>query len=124
MPQGFYSLSRGVGRDRTADTRIFSPLLYQLSYRTFPPVMHRGCKCTFLKQKNKKSTDLFTRKVSHPLPPATYNLPTETRKPAFDHIPYCAKNLIRMIFNCSQVKLLSFSSSRATCNEEVSQALK
>jgi hypothetical protein len=23
-----------VGRDRTADTRIFSPLLYQLSYRT------------------------------------------------------------------------------------------
>jgi hypothetical protein len=25
---------RGVGRDRTADTRIFSPLLYQLSYRT------------------------------------------------------------------------------------------
>gem|GEM_PF-3439964 len=29
--QGF----RGVGRDRTADTRIFSPLLYRLSYRTF-----------------------------------------------------------------------------------------
>jgi hypothetical protein len=31
------SLSRrfcGVGRDRTGDTRIFSPLLYQLSYRT------------------------------------------------------------------------------------------
>jgi hypothetical protein len=25
----------GVGRNRTADTRIFSPLLYQLSYRTF-----------------------------------------------------------------------------------------
>jgi hypothetical protein len=25
----------GVGRDRTADTRIFSPLLYQLSYRTY-----------------------------------------------------------------------------------------
>jgi hypothetical protein len=24
-----------VGRDRTADTRIFSPLLYRLSYRTF-----------------------------------------------------------------------------------------
>jgi hypothetical protein len=28
------SLYGGVGRDRTADTRIFSPLLYQLSYRT------------------------------------------------------------------------------------------
>jgi hypothetical protein len=27
--------SCGVGRDRTADTRIFSPLLYRLSYRTF-----------------------------------------------------------------------------------------
>jgi hypothetical protein len=26
---------RGVGRDRTGDTRIFSPLLYRLSYRTF-----------------------------------------------------------------------------------------
>jgi hypothetical protein len=25
---------RGVRRDRTADTRIFSPLLYRLSYRT------------------------------------------------------------------------------------------
>ncbi len=25
----------GVGRDRTADTRIFNPLLYRLSYRTF-----------------------------------------------------------------------------------------
>jgi hypothetical protein len=25
-----------VGRDRTADTRIFSPLLYRLSYRTIP----------------------------------------------------------------------------------------
>ena len=28
------SLSGGVGRDRTGDTRIFSPLLYRLSYRT------------------------------------------------------------------------------------------
>ena len=27
----------GVGRDRTADTRIFSPLLYRLSYRTILP---------------------------------------------------------------------------------------
>jgi hypothetical protein len=25
---------RGVSRDRTGDTRIFSPLLYRLSYRT------------------------------------------------------------------------------------------
>jgi hypothetical protein len=30
------TFARGVGRDRTADTRIFSPLLYRLSYRTIP----------------------------------------------------------------------------------------
>ena len=29
----------GVGRDRTGDTRIFSPLLYQLSYRTSFPYL-------------------------------------------------------------------------------------
>ncbi len=29
----------GVGRDRTGDTRIFSPLLYLLSYRTIPNSM-------------------------------------------------------------------------------------
>ena len=32
--QGFIVFKSGVGRDRTADTRIFSPLLYRLSYRT------------------------------------------------------------------------------------------
>jgi hypothetical protein len=31
----------GVGRDRTADTRIFSPLLYRLSYRTAFPLRTR-----------------------------------------------------------------------------------
>ena len=30
------SLSSGATRNRTGDTRIFSPLLYQLSYGTFP----------------------------------------------------------------------------------------
>ncbi len=29
---GGYSGEHGQGRNRTADTRIFSPLLYQLSY--------------------------------------------------------------------------------------------
>jgi hypothetical protein len=29
--------ANGRGRDRTGDTRIFSPLLYQLSYPTAPP---------------------------------------------------------------------------------------
>jgi hypothetical protein len=32
----------GVGRDRTGDTRIFSPLLYRLSYRTIPETHHLG----------------------------------------------------------------------------------
>jgi hypothetical protein len=34
------SVQGGDGRNRTADTRIFSPLLYQLSYIT----LKRGCK--------------------------------------------------------------------------------
>ena len=32
-PAGFISNSGASGRIRTADTRIFNPLLYQLSYR-------------------------------------------------------------------------------------------
>ena len=28
----------GLGRNRTTDTRIFSPLLYQLSYRAINPL--------------------------------------------------------------------------------------
>jgi hypothetical protein len=30
---GFCKLFGGLGRNRTIDTRIFNPLLYQLSYR-------------------------------------------------------------------------------------------
>ena len=30
----------GLGRDRTADTRIFNPLLYQLSYRAIACVVY------------------------------------------------------------------------------------
>ena len=30
----------GMGRDRTADTRIFNPLLYQLSYRAIACVVY------------------------------------------------------------------------------------
>ena len=33
--QGSYFLRSGATRNRTGDTRIFSPLLYQLSYGTF-----------------------------------------------------------------------------------------
>jgi hypothetical protein len=29
-------LSGGLGRNRTTDTRIFNPLLYQLSYQAWP----------------------------------------------------------------------------------------
>ena len=38
----------GVGRDRTADTRIFSPLLYQLSYRTFAKASVRKTHLSYL----------------------------------------------------------------------------
>ncbi len=37
-------LSRGVTRNRTGDTRIFSPLLYQLSYDTNVCRIEDGCK--------------------------------------------------------------------------------
>jgi len=29
----------GLGQNRTADTRIFNPLLYQLSYRAFKSIV-------------------------------------------------------------------------------------
>ena len=38
------SLSSGATRNRTGDTRIFSPLLYQLSYGTNGLVLKTGCK--------------------------------------------------------------------------------
>ena len=37
------SLLRGVTRNRTGDTRIFSPLLYQLSYDTIVLCLQVGC---------------------------------------------------------------------------------
>ena len=43
--QGFSKIEKlfgGATRNRTADTRIFSPLLYQLSYGTV--VLFNGCK--------------------------------------------------------------------------------
>ena len=36
----------GVTRNRTGDTRIFSPLLYQLSYDTIAHLSICGCKGT------------------------------------------------------------------------------
>ena len=34
---GFLYVDGGPGRNRTTDTRIFNPLLYQLSYRAIEP---------------------------------------------------------------------------------------
>ena len=31
----------GLGRNRTTDTRIFNPLLYQLSYRAEPRIIYQ-----------------------------------------------------------------------------------
>ena len=36
----------GATRNRTGDTRIFSPLLYQLSYGTNTVLLNCGCKGT------------------------------------------------------------------------------
>jgi hypothetical protein len=33
LPHKYYALAGAAGRNRTTDTRIFSPLLYRLSYR-------------------------------------------------------------------------------------------
>ena len=33
--RGFLGILGGLGRNRTTDTRIFNPLLYQLSYQAF-----------------------------------------------------------------------------------------
>ena len=117
-PQHFCWGFCGVGRDRTGDTRIFSPLLYRLSYRTILTPFTAGCKnrvlavnirfwyIFFIKLANLPWSDLWCR----PLP--------------IGYIPYSFKNLILIIFNCSQVKLPSLSSCCATCNDEVSQLLK
>jgi hypothetical protein len=42
--KGFFSIC-GVGRDRTGDTWIFSPLLYRLSYRTIPFLRFELLRC-------------------------------------------------------------------------------
>ncbi len=47
----------GKGRDRTDDTRIFSPLLYQLSYLATEVVVKRGA----LYQKVYSESKLFLR---------------------------------------------------------------
>jgi hypothetical protein len=53
------SLLCGVGRDRTGDTRIFSPLLYQLSYRTFSSKHQQGGKYKRNQPKKGKPSSLF-----------------------------------------------------------------
>ena len=42
--EAFRSFSGGATRNRTGDTRIFSPLLYQLSYGTFFVLRCKGMK--------------------------------------------------------------------------------
>jgi hypothetical protein len=40
--EGAFKLG-GLGRNRTIDTRIFNPLLYQLSYRAMPASLTANC---------------------------------------------------------------------------------
>ena len=37
LPLGYSAINGGSSRNRTSDTRIFSPLLYRLSYRAIRP---------------------------------------------------------------------------------------
>ena len=40
MPSDFREvMGGGLGRNRTTDTRIFNPLLYQLSYQAVSPLV-------------------------------------------------------------------------------------
>ena len=49
----------GVGRDRTADTRIFSPLLYRLSYRTVFKIFG-GKTAPFIRRNFSEDQSLFS----------------------------------------------------------------
>ena len=59
------SFQRGATRNRTGDTRIFSPLLYQLSYGTFSifasakvGLFSEPCKCFC--EKNKGNEEILS----------------------------------------------------------------
>ena len=70
-PAKLTRLHCGVGRDRTGDTRIFSPLLYRLSYRTsLSPfgAANIGSKCKYQKQiasARTRNSLVFGRMRSH-----------------------------------------------------------
>ncbi|MCD6010827.1 MAG: hypothetical protein K0Q79_689 [Flavipsychrobacter sp.] len=54
--------SSGVGRDRTGDTRIFSPLLYRLSYRT---IRFWECKDSIISETAKKMCAVLPMNIIH-----------------------------------------------------------
>ena len=55
------SLFCGATRNRTGDTRIFSPLLYQLSYGTNSFIAECGCKDTY----NSDNCNIFLHFLFH-----------------------------------------------------------
>ncbi len=56
----------GATRNRTGDTRIFSPLLYQLSYGTSPFLTKSGCKGTTIFAYTQIFLHFFCKKQSFP----------------------------------------------------------
>ena len=68
----------GAGRNRTADTRIFSPLLYRLSYRT---ILLKRTANIGISLKVQISLEFF------------YGPPVQ--------LPYSLRNLMRISFSCS-----------------------
>ena len=59
----FAVILRGATRNRTGDTRIFSPLLYQLSYGTV--VFRLRCKGTYIFLTTKHYQDIFFKKLKN-----------------------------------------------------------
>ena len=57
----FAVILRGATRNRTGDTRIFSPLLYQLSYGTNSFIAECGCKDTY----NSDNCNIFLHFLFH-----------------------------------------------------------
>ena len=79
----------GKSRDRTDDTRIFSPLLYQLSYLATPALHPFG----------RKTGDT----LPNPLPPVNCNLRKFAEKRGFAHFTLVAGGFPMLYKNISLV---------------------
>ena len=89
------SLSSGATRNRTGDTRIFSPLLYQLSYGTVHFRRGRMCFSWWCHQESNRGHKDFQ---SFALPTELWHL-SELRVQRYDKFSFCANFLIKIFKN-------------------------